>query len=385
MFKLSNGKEFSRLVINCFETTLGYITKSDKGEYSFKLVTCKSMLHKLVLAGLSESSSSKAIAYWMREHLTVSQNRANRSTFYPDGYRTLEDEIYVVSSFADCPARSWHYDSQETGIVSNSSYLGAQKKWVYLDRTWFKEDLIGGEAMAETLVSIFLESCVKINGSANSRKGFARYWVSSSDKGLCLSSNFLKEGESFIPLYDAIRALNPKEQEFMDFEGKLEYIDSVYEGVLGHSCKRWLLTVLTLDVMFRNTDRHLSNLGFIADRQGNLRIAPIFDNGKALGVSAGSYYDLKNTITGFGFRIKPYELTVGYLEKYIDPSYFAFSVVKFIQYIKLENLPKSELRNKLLVAFLNILVHYYPKDALGVDTKQKLEEYFGPFTKKRFL
>ena len=380
MFKLSNGKEFSRLVINCFGTTLGYITKSEKGGYSFKLLNCESMLHRLVLAGLSDSSSSKEVAHWMREHLTVSQNRANRSTFYPDGYRTLEDEIYVVSSFADCPARSWHYDSQGNGLVSNSSYLGAQKKWVYLDRTWFKEDLIGGEAMAETLVSIFLESCVKINGSANSRKGFARYGVSSSDTGLCLSSNFLKEGESFITLYDAIRALIPKEQEFMDFEGKLEYIDSVYEGVLGYSCKRWLLTVLTLDVMFRNTDRHLSNLGFIADRQGNLRIATIFDNGLALGVSEGAYFDLENTISGLGFRIKPYGLTVGYLEKHIDPSIFSFSVVTFLKCFD-RNIPKT----KVLLAFLNILVHYYPKDYSGVDTKQKLEEYFGPFTKKRFL
>ena len=380
MFKLSNGKEFSRHVITCFGTTLGYITKSDDGGYSFKLLNCESMLHRLVLAGLSESSSSKEIAHWMREHLTVSQNRVNRSTLYPDGYRTLEDEIYGVNSFEDCPARSWHYDSQERGIISNSSYLGAQKKWVYLDRTWFKEDLVDGEAMAETLVSIFLESCVRINGSANSRKGFARYWVSSSDNGLCLSSNFLKEGESFIPLYDAIRALNTKEQEFMDFEGKLEYIDSVYEAVLGYSCKRWLLTVLTLDVMFRNTDRHLSNLGFIADRQGNLRIAPIFDNGLALGVSAGAYYDLANTITGLGFRIKPYGLTVGYLEKHIEPSIFGFSVVMFLKCLD-RNIPKT----KILLAFLNILVRYYPKDTFGEDTKKELEEYFGPFTTKRFI
>lgn len=28
MFKLSNGKDFSRLVIDSFETTLGYITKT---------------------------------------------------------------------------------------------------------------------------------------------------------------------------------------------------------------------------------------------------------------------------------------------------------------------------------------------------------------------
>lgn len=382
MFRLSNGKEFSRLVINCFDTTLGYITKSEKGEYAFKLLNCETMLHRLMLAGLSESSSSKAIAYWMREHLTVSQNRANRSSFYPEGYRTLEDEIYVVNSFEDCPARSWHYNSQVTGTISNSSYLGAQTKWVGKASAWLKKDYVGGEAITETLVSLFLTSCLNIQ---EFEAGYVGYCVFCPQDDTCLSRSFLKEGESFIPLYDAIRALKPKEQEFMDFEGKLEYIDSVYEGVLGYSCKRWLLKVLTLDVMFRNTDRHLSNLGFIADRQGNLRIAPVFDNGLALGVSEGAYYDLANTITGLGFRIKPYALTVGYLEKHIDPSYFAFSVVKLVKYLKRENFPKSELQNKLLLAFFNILVRYYPKDTLGVDTKQELEKHFGPITNKMFI
>lgn len=382
MFRLSNGKEFSRLVINCFDTTLGYITKSDKGEYSFKLLNCESMLHKLVLAGLSESSSSKEISYWMQEHLTVTQNRANRSSFYLNGYRTLEDEIYVVNSFVDCPARSWHYDSQKTGVISNSSYLGAQTKWVGKASAWLKKDYVGGEAITETLVSLFLTSCLNVQELG---AGYVGYCVFCPQDDTCLSRSFLKEGESFIPLYDAIRALKPKEQEFMDFEGKLEYIDSVYKVVLGYSCKRWLLKVLTLDVMFRNTDRHLSNLGFIADRQGNLRITPIFDNGLALGVSEGAYYDLANTITGIGFRIKPYGLTVGYLEKHIDPSYFAFSIVKLVKYLKMENFPKSELQNKLLLAFFNILVRYYPKDALGADTKQELEKHFGPFTTKRFI
>lgn len=378
MFKLSNGKEFSRLVINCFDTTLGYITKSEKGEYSFQLLACETMLHKLMLAGLSESSSSKAIAYWMQEHLTVSQNRANRSSFYPNGYRTLEDEIYVVNSFEDCPARSWYYDSQKAGITSNSSYLGAQNKWVTDSHTWFKEDLIGGEAVAETLVSLFLSSCLNIT---EFEAGFVAYGVSTTGNDLCYSYSFLKEGEYFIPLYDAIRALKPKEQEFMDFEGKLEYIDSVYKAVLGYSCKRWLLRVLTLDVMFRNTDRHLSNLGFIADRRGNLRISPIFDNGLALGVSGGAYFDLANTITGLGFRVKPYQLTVGYLEKYINTDYFAFSVVKFINRFKFERVPK----NNITLAFLNILVKYYPKDVQGLDTKYVLEKHLGSFSTKRFL
>lgn len=261
----------------------------------------------------------------------------------------------------------------------NSSYLGAQAKWS-TNGIWYKRDLIGGEAVAETLVSLFLESCVNIENFGSKGLPFVPYRVSAEDKRICLSPNFLREGETFISLYDAMKSFKPKRSKHSDFKGKLEYIDSFYKRVLGHSCKRWLLGVLTLDVMFRNTDRHLSNLGFITDRQGNLRLAPIFDNGLALGVSEGAYFDLANTISGLGFRIKPYELTVRYLEKYIDPNIFAFSVVKFLRCFD-KNIPKTN----LLLAFLNILVRYYPKDSLGIDTKKKLEGYFGPFSSKRFL
>ena len=79
MFKLSNGKEFSRLVLASFETTLGYITKSSRKGYSFKLLKCESMLHKLMLAGLDESCSSEQVRSWMSEHLTVTQSRDKRS------------------------------------------------------------------------------------------------------------------------------------------------------------------------------------------------------------------------------------------------------------------------------------------------------------------
>ena len=268
---------------------------------------------------------------------------------------------------------------QGVGIMSiNSSNIGAQNKWVSKDGTWYKKDLRGGEAVAETLVSLFLSSCLNIT---EFEAGFVVYGVSPKDERVCYSHSFLKEGETFIPLYSAMKSVNPRWSDYTDFEGKLKYIDSVYKGVLGYSCKRWLLRVLTLDVMFRNTDRHLSNLGFIVDRQGNLRLAPIFDNGLALGVSEGAYFDLSNTISGLGFRIKPYELTVKYLSKYINPNYFAFSVDKFIIYFKQERVPK----NNISLAFLNILVKYYPKDCQGLDTKYVLEKHLGSFSSKRFL
>lgn len=228
---------------------------------------------------------------------------------------------------------------QEVGImISSSSYMGAQPKWVS-SGIWYKRDLIGGEAVAETLVSLFLSSCLN---TSEFEAGFVPYKISPKDGRVCCSPSFLREGETFIPLLTVMTSFKTKWSKHTDFEGKFNYIDSVYKEVLGYSCKRWLLGVLTLDVMFRNTDRHLLNLGFVADRRGNLRPAPIFDNGLAIGVSEGTYYDLSNTITGLGFKIKPYELTVGYLNKYIDPSYFAFSVVQFIERFKRESIPKKQ-------------------------------------------
>ena len=141
-----------------------------------------------------------------------------------------------------------------------------------------------------------------------------------------------------------------------------------------------MLRLLTLDAMFRNTDRHLSNFGIILAPNGSIRFAPIFDNGLALGVSEGAYFDLDNLIKGFGYKIKPYELSVSTLSSYINPSYFQFDVRYFVETVD-KNIPKSN----LLLGFLNLLVKYYPKDCNNIDTKNTLESIFGEFTKKRFL
>ena len=122
-------------------------------------------------------------------------------------------------------------------MKNNSSYLGAQAKWS-TKGIWYKRDLVGGEAVAETLVSLFLESCVNIENFGSQGLPFVPYRVSTEDKRICLSPNFLREGETFISLYDVMKSFKPKRSEHSDFKGKLEYIDSFYKRVLGHSCKR---------------------------------------------------------------------------------------------------------------------------------------------------
>jgi hypothetical protein len=108
MFKLSNGKTYSRLEIYCFDDSLGYITKTPQG-YHFTLVKSENLRHKFTLLNLSEQSTSEEIRNWMKGCLTITDSRANRSECYPSWCRTMEDEISVYSHFLDCDMRRWEY------------------------------------------------------------------------------------------------------------------------------------------------------------------------------------------------------------------------------------------------------------------------------------
>lgn len=245
---------------------------------------------------------------------------------------------------------------------------------------WYKEDLRGGEALAEVLVSTFLRSCNYLNFQDFVPYEFKYTKPNLIDLRTCVSPNFLQEGEQFISFKDLLSLVHPSTENLVGFDSKLDFIDSVFQQTVGQSFREDLLRLLTLDVMFRNTDRHLSNFGIILTPNGSIRFAPIFDNGLALGVSEGAYFDLDNLIKGFGYKIKPYELAVSTLSPQIDTSYFQFDVLYFVDVVD-KNIPKSN----LLLGFLNLLVLYYPTDCNGRDTKEVLESVFGEFSRKRFL
>lgn len=245
---------------------------------------------------------------------------------------------------------------------------------------WYKEDFKGGEALAEVLVSTFLRSCNYLGFKDFVPYHFKHTSVNSFDLRTCVSPNFLQKEEQFISFKNLLSQVNQPTENLVGFKFKLNYIDSVFQQTVGQSFRKEMLRLLTLDVMFRNTDRHLSNFGIILAPNGSIRFAPIFDNGLALGVSEGAYFDLDNLIKGFGYKIKPYELAVSTLSPKIDTSYFQFDVLYFVEVVD-KHIPKSN----LVLGFLNLLVLYYPTDCNGRDTKEVLESVFGEFSRKRFL
>ena len=266
-------------------------------------------------------------------------------------------------------------------MFKSTSRLGYQPKYTSPNGGyWYKEDFKGGEALAEVLVSTFLRSCNYLTSKDFVTYDFKYNSVNSFDLRTCVSPNFLQKEEQFISFKDLLSLVHPPTENLVGFDFKLDFIESVFQQTVGQSFREELLRLLTLDVMFRNTDRHLSNFGIILASNGSIRFAPIFDNGLALGVSKGAYFDLDNLIRGFGYKIKPYEFAVSTLTPQIDTSYFQFDVLYFVEVVD-KNIPKST----LLLGFLNLLVLYYPIDCNGIDTKTALESVFGEFNRKRFL
>lgn len=255
----------------------------------------------------------------------------------------------------------------------SSSFDGYQpKKYIESKNIWVKADKQGGEAIAETLVSEFLQSC-------RFAPRFVIYQLS-KDKRSCASRNFLQPGESFIPFHRLVEALNVNISDWTDFDTKVKGISKVLSIVTSSECTSFVWTMLTIDVVMRNVDRHLSNFGVILSPNGSVRVAPLFDHGLSLGVSEGLYWDIGNLVQGLGYEIKPFENKVGFLDSKIDASCLGFDVNVFI---RVHN-PSLTSENRLFGGLLNILCKYFPKDVNGVDTRTELLRAFGDFRVSRY-
>ena len=100
---------------------------------------------------------------------------------------------------------------------------------------WYKEDLRGGEALAEVLVSTFLRSCNYMTSKDFVLYNFKYSKPNSIDLTTCVSPNFLQKGEQFISFKDLLTMTSFSEVNLVDFDSKLDFIDSVFQQTVGQS------------------------------------------------------------------------------------------------------------------------------------------------------
>lgn len=167
-------------------------------------------------------------------------------------------------------------------VTSFNNYLatskGAQPKRL-INGIYHKKDYYGGEAMTEFLISSFALAC---------GLPYVEYKMSSSNT--CVSMDFLtKTGGSFLLFYNLFKSdLEFQKWYATKLRGKspdqrLDEINKVYITQFGVNAFGYLKSMLVIDTMFRNTDRHFKNFGIVAVGAGFIT-PPVFDNGFALGV-----------------------------------------------------------------------------------------------------
>ena len=165
-------------------------------------------------------------------------------------------------------------------VATIGSENGAQPKYNSNGR-WFKQDNCGYEGYSEYLVSKILEF-----SNVDNFVKYSRCII--NGKNGCVSDDFNHDNEVFLSFQKMFDMYYGGE-----FEGKLSTMDSPEERIdftknfvfeqTGLDISDYLSSILSLDMLILNPDRHMNNLGVIANiKSHTFRIAPIFDNGASL-------------------------------------------------------------------------------------------------------
>lgn len=177
--------------------------------------------------------------------------------------------------------------SPQAMVKTCGSSKGSQPKF-YDNGYWYKQNLKGYEDIAEYLASMVL-ACSNLTNyvvyekcMVNNRKGSK-------------SMEFTKKNEifqSFERMHEQLlgRSLSNAVRRFQGVEERIQYTIEFFKEYLDYDVTEYLGNILRFDALILNQDRHFNNLGVIIDQStGQIREAPIFDNGDSLMSDIGKF------------------------------------------------------------------------------------------------
>ena len=174
--------------------------------------------------------------------------------------------------------------------IAETSSKGNQEKW-YDEATnnWYKLDQYGYEALAETLISVFLEKSNIEDGTPFTfvRYHMQKFSVNGRERNSCASRNFLQQEQSLITVNRLLSnyigtPLAHKLARQPSGKKRIAYLaETVAEFTGLAEFPRYLTLLFEVDALFCNDDRHLNNIAVI-EQAGAYSYCPIFDNAAGL-------------------------------------------------------------------------------------------------------
>lgn len=177
------------------------------------------------------------------------------------------------------------FDNSDLSIEYSRTSKGNQPKWKD-GQYWFKQDMLGYEALAEVLISGLLAG-----SNMQDHVQYEPVKIRYNKKTLagCCSRDFKKPGEELFTLERLHLAFTGEliSDHFKRSESarkRIEYTAAFIEEHTGISGAGAILTKwLEADAFFLNEDRHTNNIAFVRNaKSGEWRFCPYYDNGLAL-------------------------------------------------------------------------------------------------------
>ena len=249
--------------------------------------------------------------------------------------------------------------------VAETSSKGNQEKWYDKNTNkWYKLDQFGYEALAETIISRFLEK-------SNIPFPFAKYEmerlnVHSRERTGCSSDNFLKDGESIITLSHLFSrnlggSLKEALEKLPSDKKRIQYLAEETANITNlQKFPEYLTLLFEIDALFLNDDRHLNNIAVI-EKNGKFDYCPIFDNGAAL---------LSN------IQLSPMDIDPKGLIKNVVARPFNTSFTRQMNTARTlfgKQLVMPQITEKEIITELKPLLEYYPERDRGIITDRVVE------------
>lgn len=149
-----------------------------------------------------------------------------------------------------------------------------KKRWIYRNNDYYLEKS-GSGVLCQEVYNEWLISRIFSLTAVNS----IIYDLSNEEGTTCICKAFTSAEYELIPhsqIFDTIKRIAyPGENELEFFYRTLDYYNVSYS-------RDMIDTMLAIDYITVNEDRHYNNIGLLLNLKGNLTLAPVYDNGNSL-------------------------------------------------------------------------------------------------------
>ena len=170
-----------------------------------------------------------------------------------------------------------YHSGHAVGASPDASLNGLlKKKWIILDGKYYLQKSGTGLTKEEVFHEILGTELMNAVGIPN-----AQYKLYFDDGEICcISECFTSENIELIPFTQVIESV---ERQVYPLESEMEHIKKILEYFHVKNYEEYLNSLLCIDYIMANIDRHYNNLALLYDQDtGKFSFSPVYDSGNCL-------------------------------------------------------------------------------------------------------